>query len=385
MKKISLLFVTLLLAGCSAKEYKQIVNISTSRNPKATLETIAKQKGEQYKKNPDLITQDIKRIEKFKKDLATLRQAAKQSWGERDAIEPSIKEYVKYINNYQSRAIIDYEKGIISVGTIDKISPKKSLKEAIVMTLLMPSDPSGKNLFNSNKIKLTGEPYLYNEVVDNEGKPIRWEGRANRFADYLIKNAIKTYQLTNHKLAYYVQIPMVKKHESIRAHKYQDIVSMYAKQYQVDEKLIYAIIKTESDFNQYAVSKSGAIGLMQIMPTRAGADAYRAIYNKAGQPTQEYLFDPKNNIQMGTVYLTILRDRYLKGIQNRISHEYCVISAYNGGAGTVLTTFNSDRNKAVTVINKQTPDQVYQVLTQRVASQETRNYLIKVTKHKKLF
>lgn len=375
----------LALSGCTASDYHKIATATSSNNPKDALKALTKQKTEDYLKNPDLLKQDVKKIEDIATAFSNLRKAIRHSWGDSDAKEPSAKEYVKYINNYKSRAIIDYEKGMISIGTIDTTNTNQSLKDAIVMTLLMPSNPNGEDLFNSNKIKLGGEPYLYNEVLDNEGQAIRWEWRANNFADYLVKNSIKTYKLANNKTAYYVQIPMVKKHDDIRANKYQRIVSMYAKQYNVDEKLIYAIIKTESDFNQYAISKSGAVGLMQIMPNTAGADAYKVIYNKNGKPTQEYLFDPKNNIQMGVVYIDILKNRYLKDVKHKTSNEYCVISAYNGGAGTVLKAFHADRTIAVTQINSKTPTQVYRVLTTDVSSKETRDYLIKVTKNKKSF
>lgn len=384
-KKYLLVFVGLLLASCTSKEYQQIITAVNSDNPKAVLRNIAKQKGQQYAENPNLLVNDIKRIENISKAFADLRESVIRKWGERDAKEPSAKEYVKYTNNYQSRAIIDYEKGLINIGTIDSKNINKSLKEAIVMTLLMPNDPSSADLFNTNSIKLGGEPYLYGEVVDNEGQPIRWQWRANKFADYLLQNSVKTYQLANNKVAYYVQIPLIKHHEDVRAHKYQALVTKYAKQYQVDAKLIYAIIKTESDFNQYAVSRSGAIGLMQIMPNTAGTDAYAAIYNKKGKPSREYLFDPANNIQMGTVYIDILKNRYLKAITNQMSKEYCVISAYNGGAGTVLSTFHKDRNKAMSIINTRTPSEIYHTLTTQVSSKETRDYLKKVTNNKKLF
>jgi membrane-bound lytic murein transglycosylase C len=281
--------------------------------------------------------------------------------------------------------LIDYEKGVVRVETVDTKSPKESLKSAIKTTLLMPHNPSGEDLFNSNEIKLQGEPYLYNEVLDNDGEPVRWEWRANKFADYLIANKLKTQKSAKSENMYYVEIGMVKKHDDIRAKKYQDIVARYAARYNIEPKLIYAIIKTESDFNQYAISRSGAVGLMQIVPSTAGADAYQELYKKSGQPSRDYLFEPKNNIEMGVVYLDILKSHYLKDISDKSSKEYCVISAYNGGSGTVLRTFNTDRTKAFSEINQLSPSQVYSVLTTKTLSGETRNYLIKVTNNKKLY
>ena len=46
---------------------------------------------------------------------------------------------------------------------------------------------------------------------------------------------------------------------------YKEIVSIYAEKYGVEENLIYAVIKAESNFNNNAVSHKGAIGIMQIM------------------------------------------------------------------------------------------------------------------------
>ena len=377
--------ISLLFFGCTAKEYQRAIIAASSKNPKDALGEILKDRAVDYAANPSLITSDIKRLENIAESFASLHKAVVNIWGEKNAKEPAPKEYVKYLNNYKSRALIDYEKGIVRVETIDEKNPKESLKSAVKTTLLMPSDPRGEDLFNSNDIKLEGEPYLYKEVLDNENEPIRWEWRANKFADYLIANELKTAKTQKGAVIHYVQIAMVKKHEDIRARKYENIVNLYASKYSLEPKLIYAIIKTESDFNQYAISKSGAVGLMQIMPQTAGADAYKELYGKSAQPSRDYLFEPKNNIEMGSVYISILKNRYLKDISDKTSKEYCAISSYNGGSGAILRTFDEDRTKAFAKINSLSSQKVYDALTTKVSSEETRNYLIKVTNNKKLF
>ncbi|MCV5855917.1 transglycosylase SLT domain-containing protein, partial [Escherichia coli] len=85
--------------------------------------------------------------------------------------------------------------------------------------------------------------------------------------------------------AYYVEIPMVEDHFSQRSYQYADIVRRASKKYDIPEDLIYAIIKTESSFNPYAVSWANAYGLMQVVPKTAGRDVFKLVKNKSGQPS----------------------------------------------------------------------------------------------------
>ena len=67
-------------------------------------------------------------------------------------------------------------------------------------------------------------------------------------------------------------------------------ISWYAKKYHLDPALLRAVIKTESDFHQHAVSRKGAIGLMQLTPAAAETlrvgDAYDSIQNIRGGAKQ---------------------------------------------------------------------------------------------------
>jgi len=67
-------------------------------------------------------------------------------------------------------------------------------------------------------------------------------------------------------------------------------IAWYAKKYRLDPALLRAVIKTESDFRQHAVSRKGAIGLMQLMPATATtlrvSDAYDSIQNIRGGAKQ---------------------------------------------------------------------------------------------------
>ncbi|KOO13507.1 murein transglycosylase [Vibrio xuii] len=306
-------------------------------------------------------------------------------WGRSEIKFAGKNNYVKYIDNYLSRSEVNFDKGLITIETVSPTDPKQHLKNAIITTLLTPDDPANVDLFSSKEIVLEGQPFLYRQVVDQDKKPIQWSWRANRFADYLIANKLKVKDV-DFKKAYYVEIPMVEEQFEIRSYKYADIVQRASRKYDIPEDLIYAIIKTESSFNPYAVSWANAYGLMQVVPKTAGKDVFKLVKKKSGQPTPEYLFNPENNIDTGTAYFYILKNRYLKDVNHPLSLEYSMISAYNGGTGGVLNTFNrNDRKRAMRDLNSLQPNQVYWALTKKHPNAEARRYLEKVTKFKKDF
>lgn len=163
-----------------------------------------------------------------------------------------------------------------------------------------------------------------------------------------------------------------------RSGLYQAVVSRYAKRYNLSPGLIYAIMRTESAFNPLAVSNSGALGLMQLVPGTAGIEAHSYITGKAENPTQSLLFNPENNIQYGTAYLHLLHTRHFPGVINPVSRELCVIAAYNGGSGAVLKVFDQNKDAALAAINSLSPEQVYERLAQGLPTEENRRYIDKV-------
>ncbi|EKY3233759.1 membrane-bound lytic murein transglycosylase MltC [Cronobacter malonaticus] len=305
-------------------------------------------------------------------------------WGFNEVLIAGPKDYVKYTDQYQTRSHINFDDGTITVETIAGTEPAARLRQAIITTLLMGDDPGSIDLYSDvNDIQISRQPFLYGQVVDNTGQPIRWEGRASKFADYLLQTRLKS-RSNGMRIIYSVTINLVPNHLDKRAHKYIGMVRQASRKYGVDESLILAIMQTESSFNPYAVSHADALGLMQVVQHSAGKDVFRS-QGKWGTPSRSYLFDPQSNIDTGTAYLAMLDNVYLGGIANPTSRRYAVITAYNGGAGSVLRVFSNDKDQAVNIINQLSSDDVYETLTNRHPSAESRRYLYKVNTAQKMY
>jgi len=95
-----------------------------------------------------------------------------------------------------------------------------------------------------------------------------------------------------------------------------------AKRHGVELALVKAVISAESAYNAHAVSRAGAVGLMQLMPATA------ADYGVGDAST---LFDPAVNVETGI--------RHLKRLLSKYKNDYGrVIMAYNAGEGVVDRT-----------------------------------------------
>jgi soluble lytic murein transglycosylase-like protein len=104
--------------------------------------------------------------------------------------------------------------------------------------------------------------------------------------------------------------------------KYAPLIAKAAEKYQIDEKLIHAVIQTESAYDVKAISSAGAVGLMQLMP----GTAKRYGVSNRKNATQ--------NIDGGT--------RYIKDLQKMFnSNLKLVLASYNAGEGAVKKYNNS--------------------------------------------
>jgi hypothetical protein len=109
---------------------------------------------------------------------------------------------------------------------------------------------------------------------------------------------------------------------SAKKSQFNELITQAALRHQVDEKLVHAVIQTESAYNANAISSAGAVGLMQLMPGTA---------RQYGVTDRN---DPGQNIDGGTKYL-----RYLLDLFN--SNMDLAVAAYNAGENAVMKHNNS--------------------------------------------
>ena len=105
---------------------------------------------------------------------------------------------------------------------------------------------------------------------------------------------------------------------------YEQIVRGHARNYHLDPALLAAVIYQESKFKADARSKSGAIGLMQLLP---GTAQGIAVHTGGTQFRTADLYNPEINVRYGSWYLRHLLEKY--------GDERTALAAYNAGQDNV--------------------------------------------------
>ena len=293
----------------------------------------------------------------------------------------SKKIYVDYDQDLNARGSIDFEKGEVEIEVVVEqkkgmsmaaleAEAKRKLEKKIESLVIKPADDK--------------KAILADQVMDNSGEKVT-KKNAKSFSKEIVKSKKPSRKTVKSKdkvkrVKYSVRFKLLPDHLKTRTDRYKNDVLKQAKRHNLPPSLVFAVIQTESNFNPKARSHIPAYGLMQLVPKSGARDAYRYLYKKDKFLRGRYLYNPKNNMELGCAYLGKLKNVYFKGIKDEKSAYYCVISAYNTGPGNVAKAMTGTTKLKPTVkkVNSMSSKKVYATLKRNLPYKETRDYLEKV-------
>ena len=355
--------------------------------------------------------------EKFKK-------AVEKKW---DTYEESTsKSYVSYSKDLSSRTIVDFDKGEVTIELIvDEEDPKNDSYDSnsdldlrlfttklklsskflsinprllnVLMMLVFQEDEDSNNddsvnsSFTKRLSKLLkekgddGEPILKDQLVDASGKAVETVGNTLGIAKDLISDKTKKVRMHfakdgKKRTIISIKIPLSDNHMEKRRERYKELIEIEARRFNIPTEIALAIAESESAFNPKAKSHVPAYGLMQLVPKTGARDAYQWIYKKDKFISGRYLYKPRNNVELGCAYLSMIRHHYFSAIRDDELAYICAIPAYNTGVGNVSKALINKTNirEASKKANKMNKDELYDKLYSDLSSKEAKNYLKKV-------
>lgn len=318
------------------------------------------------------------------------KEEVEKQWGE--FIGSTRKDWVEYSEDLQRRSRVDFEHGQAEVEVLLETSEEEArakLKDAVVELISDQGTSSDYKVALPDGSEdapqpLDTAPVLQDQVADQDGAAVTPE-KADAFAqDVAQSNKVVFTTITGkdgqERMKATAMFPLVPDHLEKRAGRYLPTIRDYAQRYDLDVPLICAVIHTESFFNPKARSPIPALGLMQLVPKSGGREAYRFVYKDDRILPPSYFYDPKQNIELGSAYLHLLRSRFFAGVEDDQKAQLCVIAGYNTGPGNVSRALTGETvvSAALPIIANMHWDKLYEHLKESLPYKETRDYLVKV-------
>jgi len=303
------------------------------------------------------------------------KEEAERKWDE--FIDSTNKTWVDYGKELDARSQVDFEKGTVE---IEAIVPAKTarLKDAGAKKI---ANQVKKMFSTDNPTKLK---VLKDQVKNKKGEIVTSQNLNEYITEEIvvrIEVGKKPYKAKDgvKRIKVKARINLVPNHIRIRAKKYLKPANKQGRKFDVKPPLILGIIHTESYFNPMAKSSCGALGLMQLIPRYGAREAYHFVYNKDKVLSPEYLYDPDNNIELGTAYMHLLKNRYFGNVNDTLKNRYLTICAYNWGPTAISNKIMNSHD-----IDQMDSQGLY-VLLREKTPQETKDYLKKVIELMKIY
>jgi len=347
-------------------------------------------------------------FEQFKKGI-------EQQWGAGNFVESTPTSWVEYSEDGESRTSVDFEQEVASVEIL--MTPeeannaglvKQKIAEAVKELALNKGKTKDYETEYEKPAPLLDEPVLKDQLQNAAGETVTAENLEDYAQEIVEKQPIEKEVVKpkppepqpqpepepqphpkpqEEKVIVSVKIPLATNSIQTRALRFYEEVIAYADRFSLDPALVFAIIHTESSYNPKAKSHIPAFGLMQIVPKYAGRDAYNFLYKEDKLLNDNYLYESRNNIELGSAYLHMLITRSFRKVDDPLSRVYCAIAAYNTGAGNVSRAFigTTKLYQAIPEINNLSADQVYEFMRKNLPYEETQHYIERVSSRMKVY
>jgi membrane-bound lytic murein transglycosylase C len=314
--------------------------------------------------------------EQQRRELQELKRKIDLLWGEAGGTSTK-KNWIDYNENFSVRSNIDFKNGTIEIDALVPLNvsnPYGRAKQKIsdkMVTSFMTKGIEQKGIL-TDQLKTSKGFYVTNKNLTNYIQSDLFP-KIDKVPTSIIGNDGNT------RLRFCARFSLVPDHLRIRAEKYRNTVQANANRFSLEPQLIMAVIHTESYFNSFARSHAGAYGLMQVIPRYAGREAYQFVFREDRIITPQYLYQPTNNIDLGSAYLYLLYNKHFADIQGGDKRLYLTICGYNWGPTAI-------RQKIIQryQVSFMSSEKLYRLLRYRTPK-ETSDYLKRVTERSHLY
>jgi membrane-bound lytic murein transglycosylase C len=294
-----------------------------------------------------------------------LEQEVLQKWDK--YVQSSKTIWVDYSGERDSVSEVDFENGKVVVEAVVPVSspdPKEAARKLLAKKTKEMVQKQGAD----------GKPVLQDMIPQESLKAIAEEKVEPKFDPSPVagKDGVERVKVR-------IELAMVSDHIKRSAARFVSIVEEEAAKAGVEPALVMAVMHTESAFNPMARSPVPAFGLMQLVPRYAAKEAYMQKYGSEKILSADYLYDPRNNIELGTIYLSRLDRLYFKDIQDKVKRRFLVISGYNWGPGSVKKNIVDKLS-----IDRITVEDLSRFLQEHLPA-ETRDYIRRVEERRVLY
>ncbi|MEO1656416.1 MAG: transglycosylase SLT domain-containing protein [Pseudomonadota bacterium] len=326
----------------------------------------------------------------YSRQAADLREryaeyAAKirEDWGD-DAALPDGVTLVEYDDSQNSRRVVDYEEGTAEASILlepGEDPASESVRERLAAEIegMLTEGPDQRDL--TELAEDPGEPERSGESILSDQVDLAGQ-TPKAFAEVVAArppslSPVASQDGTERQVVT-VNFNLLPDHVERRAKNYVDYVDTHAETFSIRTPVVWSVMETESAFRPRAKSSVPAFGLMQLVPWSGGRDAYRYVHKEDKIVSEEYLYQPNENIELGTAYLRLVFNNYLRWITDERTRLWATIAAYNTGSGNVRKAFGRNRSEAERVVNAMSPSEAFDHMERNLPYAETRSYIVKV-------